>query len=442
MASSVELMKLHRNLDAKWVLPVAALVDSSPYAGSVKNLVDLFLRFYWKPQDPSKLPPIEKAYYVHIHEKSLFQAIVLCIPFVGTLLNILIFLPMQFYYRHTLKVLEEGDMAKTRQMYAGSVDDKAVALEGALTATNSPEASTSIRGIKCLAYIYHQGSEAHKKITLERILNIFENEDRDLYRKCADLYGNTAIPEVDEAILETCFHKDQLDPSSNFAAFIHSKFDVMPPDARQRVISWYIDAADEDGLAALMAFDRIKEWIRSDRLRYSEFNQLCQWLLEQVETSHADTAMLCIHELLTRCRSPQFITWMQQSKQRVDQLPNERRASIEHDFNQLRGILGELPKAPVEREAHDDQPKVNAILEYLASAFRVSCEEIDSYQKLNQHWKTWERLNDPTKALPEQQEKAKELFAHVTGLRQQLFNLWAQGLRQNRLHQESATALH
>ena len=57
MASSVELMKLHRNLDAKWVLPVAALVDSSPYAGSVKNLVDLFLRFCWKPQDPSKLPP-------------------------------------------------------------------------------------------------------------------------------------------------------------------------------------------------------------------------------------------------------------------------------------------------------------------------------------------------------------------------------------------------
>ena len=95
---------------------------------------------------------------------------------------------MQFYYRHTLKALEEGDRAKTRQMYAGSVDDKAVALEGALTATNSPEASTSIRGMKCLAYIYHQGSEDHKKITLERILNIFENEDRSLSQVCGSLW--------------------------------------------------------------------------------------------------------------------------------------------------------------------------------------------------------------------------------------------------------------
>ena len=166
-----------------------------------------------------------------------------------------------------------------------------------------------------------------------------------------------AIPEVDEVILDTCFQKDLQEPSSNFAALFRSKFDVMPPNARQRVISWYIDAADEDGLSALMAFDRIKEWIRSDRLHYSEFNQLCEWLLEQVETSHADTAMLCIHALLTRCRSPQFITWMQQAKQRVDQLPKERRTSIEHDFNQLRGILGELPKVHVEHEVHDDRPK-------------------------------------------------------------------------------------
>ncbi len=80
------------NVEAKWVFLAAEIVDIAPIGGSIKNVIDLFLRFCWKPQDLSKLSPVSRAYYIHLHEKNLLGNILLIIPGLGTVLGIFIFL--------------------------------------------------------------------------------------------------------------------------------------------------------------------------------------------------------------------------------------------------------------------------------------------------------------------------------------------------------------
>ncbi len=81
--------------NVEWVSPVAQIMDIFPFVGSVKNVIDLFLRFCWKPENPAELPPLSKAYYNQLHEKNLLENILLIIPVFGTVMGIVIFMAKQ-----------------------------------------------------------------------------------------------------------------------------------------------------------------------------------------------------------------------------------------------------------------------------------------------------------------------------------------------------------
>ena len=79
------------NIDAGWVMYVAEVVDIFPIAGNIKNLLDLFLRYHWNPEDPTKLSPVLRAYHTHFRQKDLIWNVLLIVPGWGTAVGVVIF---------------------------------------------------------------------------------------------------------------------------------------------------------------------------------------------------------------------------------------------------------------------------------------------------------------------------------------------------------------